>query len=74
LENNIAVWCEVHRDVHKVSTIFCFVGMELSMSIGNHGLSKRIPYDKLPDTKLVVELDNMYRVLASLVNKSKPSC
>ena len=73
MKNNIALWCEVHRDVLKLSTIYCIMGMELSMSIGNHGLTKRIPYDKLPDTKLVVELDNMYHVLASLVNKSKPS-
>ena len=74
MKNNIALWCETHHDVHKISTIYCLMGMELSVSIGNHGLSKRIPYDKLPDTKLVVELDNMYRVLASLVNKNKPSC
>ena len=74
MENNIALWCETHENVHKISTIYCFGGMELSMGIGNHELTKRIPYDKLPDTKLVVELDNMYRVLASLVNKSKPLC
>lgn len=48
------------------------MGMELSMSIETHGLSKKIPYDILPDTNLVAELDNMYRVLSSLVSKDTP--
>ena len=73
MENNIVLWCETHKDVHTFTTMYRSTGMELTMRIENQGLSKIILYDKLPDTKLVVELDNMYRVLASLVKKSKLS-
>ena len=74
MENNIVNWCETHHGVHSITTIYRFGGMELTIRMENMGLSKIILYDKLPDTKLVVELDNMYQVLASLVSKSKPSC
>ena len=73
MKNNIALWCQTHPNVHTISSIYCLMGMELSMSIEDHGLSKRIPYDILPNTSIVVELDNMYRVLASLVSENSTS-